>query len=1015
MRLQTKLFVFFIPLLVLSGGLITFLSQKSIYNLAILEVARRGSLAAEQPMAAMQPGFENQDEKLLLPALLDVQDEIGALSVVALNQESRVIAHTNVAERGKIDRDPFTRAALQSAEPVWQRVTVNQRPALDLFVPVFSANVHSADAFLLDAEEEAPGKRRLGTLRLALPLQEAVQAAGGTSRRVLWITSGVGLLALGLGLFFIRRILLPVRYLSEATEKLGLGLTGEIMPVFSRDELGDLAQRFNRMTRTLAETMVSKQYVDTILDAMVEMLMVLNPDGIIRTVNRAVPRLMGYSEKELLGFPFTKLLAEGSSVSYLTRFLTEATNNSLKEVDLIFEKKTGEKVNVLFSGSGLGVSPEGRPMAWVCVAKDITERKRGELDLKAAKEAAETANITKSEFVANMSHEIRTPMNAIVGMSELLNDTPLTEEQRKYVDIFRRAGDNLLALINDILDFSKMESGQVELEAVPFDLNDVLERTGELLAMRAHEKGLELVYFAKTSVPTNLVGDPHRLRQIIVNLVGNAIKFTEKGEVVLQVENEPGAAEPGRLLFSVRDTGIGIPKEKFGKVFESFAQVDSSITRKYGGTGLGLTITKRLVEKMGGRIWVESEVGKGTTFRFTLPLDVQKEPVAAPLPLAVFKGLRVLAVDDNATNRLVLREFLSPEGVEMDEAAGGKEGVEKALAARAEGKPYHLVLLDGRMPEVDGFQVLEALQRHGGFEDVSILMLTSDNRRNGVSRSRALGATAYLIKPLKKLELLQNIALALGRKSAASPAAPRGAVSPSPGEEAPMNILVVDDAEENRLLVEAYLKSTPHRVDQAENGRAALEKIKTGRYDLVFMDMQMPLMDGYAAVADVRQWERAEGRAPLPILALTAYALQEEIQKSYDAGCDGHLSKPIKKATVLDAVRSYRPRTPAGPKSSAAYSVVHVNQELKHLLPRFFENRRKDIEVLSQSLTQGDYAAIQTLSHNIKGVAGSFNFTDMVDRIRRIERAAMDKNDDEVRRHLEALAVYLDEVEVVYV
>ena len=629
-------------------------------------------------------------------------------------------------------------------------------------------------------------------------------------------------------------------------------------------------------------------------------------DGRWLQVNRALCEIVGYSERELLATNFQAITHPDDLEADLGLMQkTLAGEIRTYQMEKRYCHKQGHIVWILLHVS-LVRDPQETPLYFIAQIQDITERKRTQEELEEAKELADVANRAKSEFLASMSHEIRTPMNAIIGMADLLAETPLSEEQGKYVQIFRRAGDSLLSLINDILDLSKVEASQLELEQTGFDLNDVVEKVTEMLAVRAHEKCLELVCHISPEVPTWLIGDPARLRQVLIHLLGNAIKFTEAGEVVLRVAGDAASPATGALRFSITDTGVGIPPDKLETIFERFTQVDSSTTRKYGGTGLGLTISKRLVELMGGRIRVESKLGFGTTFSFTLCLGVQpptqRSPKFTPVQL---RGLRTLVVDDNETNRLILRELLSAWKAVVTEAATGQAGLTELQRAEAAGAPYELVLLDCRMPEMDGFQVAETIRDHPSLTGVTMMMLTSDNRKDHIQRAHALGMAGYVVKPIRRTDLLEAVATAVSNRRSVAPSAPAAAPSESAAAHRPLTILLAEDAADNRLLIQSYLKKTPHRLDVADNGAIAIAKFRTRSYDLVLMDMQMPVMDGYAATRAIRQWEREQGRPPTPVIALTAYALKGDEEKSMAAGCTAYLTKPIKKVILLAALAEY--------------------------------------------------------------------------------------------------------------
>ena len=641
-------------------------------------------------------------------------------------------------------------------------------------------------------------------------------------------------------------------------------------------------------------------------------------------------------------------------------------------------------------------------------------------DLEVARNRAEQATQAKSEFLANISHEIRTPMNAMIGMTELALESRITREQREYITAIQGSAEVLLALVNDLLDFSKIEARKLQLDPVGFKLRDALEDTMRVLAPRAHKKGIELACHIDPRVPDRLVGDSLRLRQIVVNLVGNAIKFTDQGEIVMLVRSESRHDEKVQLHFSVKDTGIGIPLKKQQVIFEAFSQADSSTTRRYGGTGLGLAISAQLVELMGGTISVESQPGLGSTFHFTALLDVE-EDLDVEEPIGKWRNmtdLPVLIVDDNATNRRIFEELLISwrmRPLAVDGAAAALAALEKSSC---EGQPFAVVLLDGHMPDMDGFALAQRIINDQRYAGTKLVMLTSAGEPEDAARCRKLGISAYLTKPVKQSELFDIVVNVISEPVVEKPKSPKKARAKGRG----LHVLLAEDNEINQLVATRILEKLGHQVTVVSSGREAVSAIQSGKFDVIAMDVQMPEMDGLEATAEIRRKERTTG-THIPIIAMTAHAMKGDRERCLEAGMDAYTSKPIRISELEHAIATVLPKRSVPVRASrndAAEQVINhaallqgvdgSRRLLNQIVRLFLADYPRRVAEIKDAIHRGDANALARVAHTLKGSIGNIAAKNAIAIAQRLETMGRNRKLNDAGQECIALELELARV-----
>jgi two-component system sensor histidine kinase/response regulator len=723
----------------------------------------------------------------------------------------------------------------------------------------------------------------------------------------------------------------------------------------------------------------------TVVDNIPDSILAKDAEGRYVLVNKAFAKLHDLEEPEqLLGkTAFDLFPKEKAAALHAADLEVMGATKPLLQGERSTVDAEGNTKWILMSKVPL-TNQQGEIVGIVGVNRDITQEKRSKTELHHAKEAAEAANRAKSEFLANMSHEIRTPMNGIIGMTELALETELSPEQQEYLNMVKSSADSLLTVINDILDFSKMEAGKLELDHTPFKLHEILEETVRAFGVRASEKGLELVCDIPPAVPLIVLGDPTRLRQIIVNLLGNAIKFTDSGEVVLRVEAKQTDDRNVAMHFAIQDTGIGIADEKQKLIFDAFAQADSSPSRNHGGTGLGLTISSKLVDMMGGRIWLESRYGDGSTFHFTVSLELPQTRIAGRERQQEFvlAGVPVLIVDDNPTNRRILEGTLLQWGMKPILAESGLLALQKLRQAKEAGRKNLLLLIDAQMPGMDGFSLMEKIRQDPDLPTSTVMMLTSGGQRGDAARCQELGISAYLTKPVRQWELREAILRVLGtgqKTTDQTNLLTRHSLSKARRQ---LNVLLAEDNAINRELVVRLLSKRGHSVMVAWNGKQAAAAVESQRFDLVLMDVQMPEMDGFEATALIREMEKPTGMH-IPIIALTAHAMKGDRERCLAAGMDGYVSKPVQAEELIKAVEGLGEELQTAGKSSDPANQI-VDREvalsrvggdeglLADLALLFCQESSKLLFAVEDAVVRKDVPALKRSIHSLKGSLSTF-------------------------------------------
>jgi PAS domain S-box-containing protein len=732
----------------------------------------------------------------------------------------------------------------------------------------------------------------------------------------------------------------------------------------------------------------------------------LDREGRWEFLNSAAGEIYGLEPDALIGRPLAERVAPPHRERDLARFAQVLEGGELADYETVHRAEDGGERHLSFSARPVR-DLDGTIVGAQGTARDVTARAEARAALIEAREAAERVAALRSAFVANMSHEIRTPLNGILGLVELLLDSELSPDQRRSVELIRTSGDALLSVVNDVLDFSKIEAGRMELEDVGFDVGGLVESTARLLAVRAASRGLEVVVDLAPDVPRAVMGDPGRLRQVLTNLIGNAIKFTKAGEIVISVRREPGSGDPPHMRFAVRDTGIGIPPDRLEAIFEEFTQADLSTSREFGGTGLGLALCRRLVGMMHGEIHVRSEPGTGSEFWFTVPLRTRGAEAAggpAPPPPRMPVGGRALVVDDSASNRRIVREILRMAGMQVDDAADAAGGFARLRAAGAD-QPYDVVVLDGHMPGRDGFALAADIRADPHLRSTRLIMLTSAANRGDGQRCRNLGIDGYLTKPVVRVEFLEAVAAVVSADEARHPD-PLVTRHSMKENRQRLRVLVAEDNPVNQHVARSLLERRGHTVEVVANGQLAVEAMRGGTYDVVLMDLQMPVMDGLTATQRIRELPAC---GTVPIIALTAHALAEDRERCLAAGMTACVTKPFRPHDLFAEIEGWGlPQPPpAAPEPERVVDLTGLRHTMREagvedavgdLIQTFLGDCPGRLTAIEEAEAAGDPALMERAAHAYKSAAGAIRAGVLTDLLGKLEAAARARDTERARR-----------------